>query len=416
MRALLLVSAGVAAMIAASGCSSKPNNNTGGGGQGGSGGDPVDDPVSSYPTIAEVQKLGVSGTCSVNNGSCHNDRAYPELSTLSDLVGLVGAPCQVGIQDPAATLAACEIPGDKLFTGTVEIEIWHVAVAETEPYPPKKVTLTLANAPSGVDVATAAIRRQSPSLQKPLAGATVTPGMAPNTVVIDLSAVTDASLASWLDVRAWRGDRVRMGDPNQDGQAHNAPVPWAEIVPGDPSRSLVYQRLIKDTYGPQMPLLPRTWSASATRALWCWIRGLPVDATPATIDRNAPINYDDCPVDPEAPDPNAAGGWPSVQKLVQAKCATSACHSTEAHAAGLDLTPNPTSFTKNVINVPSSQVPSSLRVSPGQPTSSYLICKVDPACEGREPGSAIMPNSGMNLSDNEIKTLRDWVQKGAPLN
>jgi hypothetical protein len=401
-------------------CGSHPAG-TGGGGTGGTnhgtGGGP-EAAALLYPDIASLHAYGIARTCSLNQGVCHAAREYPELGTVTDLFAAVGAPCQLGVADPATTLAACETKGDQITLGGQDYEILHVDIAPDQPYPPAQVTIKLPAVPPSLDPATARIHRSDgkggDSVSKFLQGATLAPGADVVHVVVTLTGATDTTLAPFLDVRAWHGDRVRQGDANGDGMAHTAAQPWAEIVPGDPARSFLYQRLLKDTYGPVMPLIPRTWNPAATRALWCWIHGLPADAAAATIDPTRPIDYAHCPVDPDAPDPGATGGWPAVKVIFQSKCATAPCHSAEVHAEMLDLTPDSATFTKDVIGVPSTQSAGVLRVVPGQPAASYLLCKVNPSCTARASGTALMPQGATPLSDTEIKTLSDWIQAGAP--
>ena len=64
----------------------------------------------------------------------------------------------------------------------------------------------------------------------------------------------------------------------------------------------------------------------------------------------------------------------------------------------------------NSVNVASSQMPSLMRVLPGDPANSYLYRKI--------VGSGIagdrMPQGGPFLSDAQIKLVRDWIRRGAP--
>lgn len=400
--------------------SSSSSSQPGGGGQGGHGGSAVDPASLLYPDLETLHAGAVASTCALNQGVCHSQREYPELGSLAALTSLVGAPCQLGKQDPKDTLDACETAGDRLALGTQDLEILEVLVADTEPYPPATVTLKVGAAFGALDPSTARIHRSDGMggdlLSRPLTGATLTPGNDVVHIVVGLAGATDTTLASFLDVRAYHGDRVRQGDPNGDGVAHASPMPWAEIHPGDPARSMLYQRLLKTTHGPLMPLIQRTWSALATRAVWCWIRGLPPGEEPSAIDPKAPIDYASCPLDPEAPDPGASGGWPAVGTLMKGKCATGPCHSTETHSAMLDLTPTPAVFAAEVINVASVQAPGSMLVVPGQPAASYLLCKVDPACSSRAAGTELMPQGASALSKTEIKILSDWILAGSPTN
>lgn len=399
--------------LAAVGCSG--DGSGGSGGKGGAGGG--DEASTTYPDVAAIHELGVAPTCSLNKGVCHSERSYPELGAAKDMLTAVGSPCQLGAQDPATTLDQCEIAGDKLTLGGVDYEILVVTIAATEPFPPKNVDVELASMPSSLDATGATIRRALPgggdAVMRPLDGVVVSAAAGANQITLALAGAADPTLATFLDVRAWSGDRVRMGDPNNNGKAHSSSDPWAEIVPGDPAKSLFYQRLVSADYGPMMPTLRRTWKAATTRAVWCWIRGMPKDAKIADLDLHDPIDYDSCPIDPDAPDPNAPGGWPAVRTLMQSKCATGPCHTSTVKAADLDLTGDPAVFAEQVINASSTQKPGTLRVAPGQPAASYLLCKVDPACAAIADGTALMPLNS-ELTADEIKTISDWILNGAP--
>ena len=101
-----------------------------------------------------------------------------------------------------------------------------------------------------------------------------------------------------------------------------------------------------------------------------------------------------------------------VQKIFDSHCAISGCHASSGSpatfAGDLDLTAaqmGPCS-----INTAASQDPSRMRIAPGSADASYLMCKVDPACN-RYSGAA-MP-IGAPLSTQEIETLRAWINQGA---
>jgi hypothetical protein len=83
-------------------------------------------------------------------------------------------------------------------------------------------------------------------------------------------------------------------------------------------------------------------------------------------------------------------------------------------SAMLEMTPQPAIIEKNLINVASTQLPTALRVVPGQPSASYLYCKVNPDCEGRAPMTKQMPLNTTPLSPAELKTISDWIVNGAP--
>ena len=103
-----------------------------------------------------------------------------------------------------------------------------------------------------------------------------------------------------------------------------------------------------------------------------------------------------------------------VRMLVGSRCAPSGCHTKEAKAGLLDLSPDAATFQKQVIDVPSARAPGVLRVVPGQPNASYLFCKVSPDCAARAKDTALMPLTGMALTNDEIETFSVWISAGAP--
>lgn len=62
-----------------------------------------------------------------------------------------------------------------------------------------------------------------------------------------------------------------------------------------------------------------------------------------------------------------------------------------------------------LVNVPSSQVSSLLRVDPGDPAQSYLVQKLD----GTASRGARMPLGGPFLSRDQIDLVREWIAGGA---
>jgi hypothetical protein len=119
----------------------------------------------------------------------------------------------------------------------------------------------------------------------------------------------------------------------------------------------------------------------------------------------------------EPTDPGAGGGEPidptatftRVQnEIFTPTCGAIGCHDRLGQQEGLVLTPG--NAYGNTVGQPSHQMPSLLRVAPGDPAGSYLYRKV--------AGSGItgdrMPQGGPYLSDAQIKLVRDWIRRGAP--
>lgn len=96
----------------------------------------------------------------------------------------------------------------------------------------------------------------------------------------------------------------------------------------------------------------------------------------------------------------------SIQANVFTPICTS-CHSGAAAPLGLRLDEG-ASFAM-LVNAPSTEVPSLLRVAPGDPDSSYLIHKL----EGTAQVGGRMPLNGPALPAETIAVIRQWIAEGA---
>jgi hypothetical protein len=86
----------------------------------------------------------------------------------------------------------------------------------------------------------------------------------------------------------------------------------------------------------------------------------------------------------------------------------SVCHAGGSAPQGLRL--DAANSYAMLVNTPSVEVPSLLRVKPGDPDNSYMIQKI----EGHAAVGARMPFGGPYLDDATIATIRQWVTDGAP--
>lgn len=85
-----------------------------------------------------------------------------------------------------------------------------------------------------------------------------------------------------------------------------------------------------------------------------------------------------------------------------------ACHVGAAAPLGFRLDAD--SAYAMLVNAPSVEVPALLRVSPGNPDSSYLIQKL----EGHAAVGGQMPLGQAPLPQATIDVIREWIQNGAP--
>ena len=104
----------------------------------------------------------------------------------------------------------------------------------------------------------------------------------------------------------------------------------------------------------------------------------------------------------------------SIQgEVFDISCTASACHDAEFPEAMLDLS-SAIQSGLNLVDINSVQVPSSLRVAPGDSSASYLMNKllgVDMAL-----GTTRMPQLDNALCTPRIEAIRQWINDGAPVN
>lgn len=98
------------------------------------------------------------------------------------------------------------------------------------------------------------------------------------------------------------------------------------------------------------------------------------------------------------------------QQVLTPSCALSGCHSGASPAQGMNLSVG--QAYSNIVNVPSTEVPSLDRVEPGEPDNSYLIHKI----EGTAQVGARMPLTGAPLPNEFIQVIRNWISDGAQNN
>ncbi len=88
-------------------------------------------------------------------------------------------------------------------------------------------------------------------------------------------------------------------------------------------------------------------------------------------------------------------------------CAVSGCHLGANAPWGLQL--DSVNSYGLLVSQPSGEVPSLMRVAPGDPNNSYIVQKL----EGTAAVGARMPLNGTPLSTADIATIRQWISDGA---
>lgn len=96
------------------------------------------------------------------------------------------------------------------------------------------------------------------------------------------------------------------------------------------------------------------------------------------------------------------------QNIFTPNCAVSGCHLGGGAASQLDLSAG--NAYSNLVGVASVEVPTLLRVEPGDPDNSYLVRKIEggPGITGLQ-----MPRGRDPLSTDQIQAIRGWIGAGA---
>jgi hypothetical protein len=123
------------------------------------------------------------------------------------------------------------------------------------------------------------------------------------------------------------------------------------------------------------------------------------------------------PVDPTGGAPDTLVPTPSfatnVVPIFEKRCSIGGCHSLATQQAGLVLTANEAYV--SLVGVPSTRVPPTLRVSPSQPSQSWLVAMIEVDDAARR-GYSRMPLASHPLTENQIATIVRWIEQGAQRN
>ena len=112
-------------------------------------------------------------------------------------------------------------------------------------------------------------------------------------------------------------------------------------------------------------------------------------------------------VDSGPPDPTAT--FTRVQnEIFTPTCAQLGCHAVIGKQESLVLAPG--LAYANIVGVASVEMPQLARVTPNDPTNSYLYRKIT----GAGITGVQMPNGQTPLTAAQIKLISDWIRRGAP--
>jgi hypothetical protein len=117
------------------------------------------------------------------------------------------------------------------------------------------------------------------------------------------------------------------------------------------------------------------------------------------------------PTDPGngGPPPDPTATFTRVQaEIFTPTCAAIGCHDPLGRQEGMVLKAG--QAYANIVNRPSVENPSLLRISPNDPTNSYMYRKIT----GAGITGVRMPQGQAPLTDAQINLIRDWIRRGAP--
>jgi hypothetical protein len=378
-----------------------------------------------YVDVVDLFDRGIARTCALNNGVCHNSNNYPDLHSVANLVATVGLGCNADATDPLEVHDACEPPADRLVIPSAGLDARIVSAAldpaevgfDVEDL--TEIRLVLDPAPPAdlpVGATDTEVHRGSIVFLIGEYDARVQ-SVTGAEVVLDLrSSYGNWTAKRFFDVRIYPPgpNRVVVGDPNGNGVEGALAAAMPLVAAGDPAGSYLMRRLTDEAYGELMPRQCRTWDDRANEALACWIAGLVVDADGAVTNAYDPIDYTDCGMDTTGLGkcaPVAGAGFAAVETLLLRSCAGTGCHVGELEpAGGLDLSAGRAH--ESLVGVASTVVTDRLRVDPGSPDTSYLLCKLEPDCSARR--GARMPLDAEPLPATDLDVIRAWIDDGAP--
>jgi hypothetical protein len=100
-----------------------------------------------------------------------------------------------------------------------------------------------------------------------------------------------------------------------------------------------------------------------------------------------------------------------VVPILELRCGIGGCHSKAAHQAGLVLTPD--SAYRALVGQPSRTRGGQVLVRPGDAANSWMVIAIGDDATKRQ-GLSRMPLGSGPLTPNQIQTIVNWINRGAP--
>lgn len=372
----------------------------------------IDEAKKEFPTYLDLHGKVITRTCSPNGGVCHNEKEYPDLHTPDTMLSMLDVPCNLAETDPLNLFDGCEPTGDRLrfTTGnntTFSSEIAYVVLNDDGMGTTLNAVIYLRDAIPNAMAMPGVF--ESIVIERQTANAMLTVGMidaaasyAPGMTALQINGFEMLS----TDAKTLLQTDVQQGDPNRNG-TFGADEPYRMLLPGDPWKSYMLQRVQGNVPGSPMPLANQPLSSAEIIAIACWIEGAAEEGGDSAY---AAIDYDGCQYAAEFGETPTGSGTTfseAVQPILASRCATQGCHGAVAPAAGLDLT---LANAYEQLMLPSTQNPDVPRVTPGNPTNSYLMTKLI----GNGVSGVQMPLGAAALSEEELGIIRTWISYGAP--
>jgi hypothetical protein len=373
-------------------------------------GNAVDEAREELPTYLDLHEQVFYRTCTPNEGVCHNDKEYPDLHTPQSMLGAIAMPCNIAVDDPTTTFNGCETPGDVfgfLYSANdgFTSEIAYVEMVDGEPVIHLRDPIPNAMYdPAGTEGFTLS-RQYDDGLAELMVGYWVYYEQGSTEVRLRDYAMIDENYRAFLETE------IVGGDPNRDGVFGAEEPAWSLITPGDPSTSYLLGRVLGNVPGTPMPLANQPLSSAEMIALMCWIEGLGAEGAD---DVYAAIDYDNCDAALTFGEPQPGSGHTlseDVQPIFDQYCTAGGCHEHDAPQAELDLTAgnSRSSLLRTAVQDSMADL-----VVPGNPTSSYLMMKL----EGKGASGLQMPRTaygdGEPLPAESIEIIERWIIAGAP--
>lgn len=123
--------------------------------------------------------------------------------------------------------------------------------------------------------------------------------------------------------------------------------------------------------------------------------------------------FSDDPTDPSDGPPSFAE---DIQPIFSGSCAFSGCHGSNANPPQKPMELTAGQAYDNIVGVSSAELPSMLRIAPGEPDQSYLIHKIQGTQNSVGGSGDRMPLGMAPLAQSTIDLIRRWVEEGASRN